>query len=153
MEHASEKVYSSRDIQNYAGITKMQLNHWINVGAIIPYKDNRGRGKVRKFSRQNLIEALICRELSKLYISSHVMEDLLFGLRVSGFSDVDKEECTFWEMIEVSDIPQHLAIFSLDDGFIAVDTNTRFLPRILREESPVLVINFRSLYKQAAAAF
>ena len=42
----------------------MQLGHWVNVGAIIPLKDDPRRGGVRVFSQQNLIEAMICRELN-----------------------------------------------------------------------------------------
>ena len=56
--------YKSCDIMEQAGITKIQLSHWINMGAIDPLVDDRRRGGVRYFSQQNMVEALVCKALN-----------------------------------------------------------------------------------------
>lgn len=77
----ADKTYRSTDIQKIAMVTKMQLVHWTQTGAIIPLEDARGRGSRRVYNRQNLMEALICRELSKFSIETHVMHEVLSMLR------------------------------------------------------------------------
>jgi len=56
--------YKAAEIIELTGITKMQLNHWINMGAIKPAEDDSRRGGVRYFSKENLFEALVCKYLN-----------------------------------------------------------------------------------------
>jgi DNA-binding transcriptional MerR regulator len=75
------RKYRSKDIQKVAKVSKINLNHWVNMGLILPLEDVRGRGRSRLFSHQNLIEALICRELNLLNLGTDVMRRILDGLR------------------------------------------------------------------------
>jgi len=56
--------YKAAEIIELTGITKMQLNHWINMGVIRPAEDDSRRGGVRYFSKENLFEALVCKYLN-----------------------------------------------------------------------------------------
>lgn len=95
-----ERTYRSRDIQEF-GISKIQLVHWVQVGAIIPLKDARGRGGRRVYSYQNLVEALICRELAKYSIETHVMRSLLEVLREDKIGVIGRNKnVSFWDYIE-----------------------------------------------------
>ena len=62
------ETYRSKDIQEKLGVSKIQLSHWINMGAVEPYKKDNRRGGSHEFNKQNIIEAAICRELSDLQI-------------------------------------------------------------------------------------
>jgi DNA-binding transcriptional MerR regulator len=75
------EILRSKSIQQIAKITKTQLDHWINIRAIKPFEDNRGRGKVRLFSFQNLVETLICRKLNKFGTSGDRIKKVLEYLR------------------------------------------------------------------------
>jgi uncharacterized protein YdcH (DUF465 family) len=75
------KKYQSKDIQAIAKVSKISLINWTQQGAIIPFEDARGRGKVRLYDYQNLIEAMICRELNKLSIGIRYQLELLDWLR------------------------------------------------------------------------
>jgi len=59
------KTYSSTEIQNIVGITRGQLNHWINQGLIEPFEDVCGRGKSRVLNDNNLLETLLCKILTE----------------------------------------------------------------------------------------
>jgi hypothetical protein len=75
------KTYSSKEIQKKAHVTASQIKHWTMTGVIEPYKSVQGTGKMHTYDHQNLIEAMICRELSKYSINLNVMKDMLFFLR------------------------------------------------------------------------
>jgi len=82
------RMYESKDIQNFAGVSKIQLIHWTQTGAIEPYKVDRRRGGKRIYSQQNLIETIICRELNRLCVETKVMKALLNWLRKHRFEFV-----------------------------------------------------------------
>ena len=75
-----EKTYSSSEIQRIAMITKMQAIHWTQTGVITPLQDARGRGSRRVYSWENLIEMMICRELSKYGVEKWVMNHIIHGM-------------------------------------------------------------------------
>ncbi len=75
------KTYGSTEVQKLARISKMQAIHWTQVGAVTPLEDARGRGSRRVYSWQNLIEMMICRELNRFTIETHVMVSILQWLR------------------------------------------------------------------------
>jgi hypothetical protein len=72
-------IYRSKDILEKLGISKIQLSHWINKGAIIPYREDFRRGGSHEFNKQNLIEAAICKELSDLNIP---VKSMVEGLKL-----------------------------------------------------------------------
>jgi DNA-binding transcriptional MerR regulator len=63
--------YKSADVIKITRVTKVQLNHWINMGAIKPLVDDKRRGGVRYFSKQNLVQAFICKHLNEYGLPVH----------------------------------------------------------------------------------
>ncbi|MGA2332979.1 MAG: hypothetical protein ABSG75_14590 [Syntrophales bacterium] len=76
-----EETYRSKDIQRIADISPMQIKHWTNTGVIIPLQRVRGTGRSHIYNDQNLVESLICAELSKYSINLNMMKDILNVLR------------------------------------------------------------------------
>jgi len=75
------KKYQSKEIQEKAQVSAIQISHWTRTGAIIPAVPVRGTGKMHVYDHQNLIEAMICRELSQYSINYGVMREALKYLR------------------------------------------------------------------------
>jgi DNA-binding transcriptional MerR regulator len=75
------KKFKSTDVIRMAGVTKVQLNHWINMLAIEPRYDDRRRGGVRYFSQQNLVEAFICKNLNELRLPVQAISGALQTIR------------------------------------------------------------------------
>lgn len=75
------RTCSISEIQKILHVTKMQVMHWTQTGAVRPFKNDRGRGKRRLYDEQNLAELAICRELNRLLVPPTVMKDLLGMLR------------------------------------------------------------------------
>ena len=75
------KTFGSKEVQAIARIDKMQVLHWVQTGAVVPFEDARGRGGRRRFSQQNLVEFVICRELNGFSIETRVMKAVLDYLR------------------------------------------------------------------------
>jgi DNA-binding transcriptional MerR regulator len=73
--------YRSKDIQKIANISPMQIKHWTNSEVIIPLQRVRGTGRSHIYNDQNLVESLICAELSKYSINLNMMKDILNVLR------------------------------------------------------------------------
>ncbi len=74
-------VFTNKQVQEGAQVTKSRLIHWIGNGAIIPLVDASGRGKARQFSFQNLVETIICRELNSFRTEVSTMTQVLTILR------------------------------------------------------------------------
>jgi DNA-binding transcriptional MerR regulator len=79
------EIYKSKDIQKRLGVSKIQLSHWINMGAIKPYKQDNRRGGSHEFNRQNIIETAICKELSDLRVPVKSMVQALKMMHEVGF--------------------------------------------------------------------
>lgn len=62
------ETYKSKYIREKLHVSKIQLSHWINMGAIKPYREDRRRGGSHEFNQQNVIEAAICKALSNLKV-------------------------------------------------------------------------------------
>ena len=77
--------FSAVEVASHARVSRRQLIHWVEMRAIIPWKEDRRRGGRRFFNKQNLIEAMICRELNSYRVSVHLFKDILSGLRLVRF--------------------------------------------------------------------
>lgn len=75
------KVYHSGDLQQKAGVSENQIKRWTMTGIINPYKPVKGTGRMHVYDHQNLIEAMICRDLSQYSMTSYVMGGVLEFLR------------------------------------------------------------------------
>jgi DNA-binding transcriptional MerR regulator len=93
------RIFKSKEIQKLSGASKIQLVHWINIGAIEPYEDDRRRGGVRKYDQQNLIEACICKKLNDLKIPAHSIASALKHLRKPE-SINNPEGLIFWDIFK-----------------------------------------------------
>jgi len=92
------KEYTAAEIQKLAKVTKRQLIHWVETSAIIPLEDDRRRGGKRRFSQQNLIEALICRELNDYRLPSAMFVMALGALRGKGWK-LKGKRVSFWDKL------------------------------------------------------
>ena len=102
-------AYSSKDIQKKANITKMQALHWTQLGIIVPLHDAHGRGGRREYSHQNLVEAILCRELNDFGIPTNVMGIVLQSLRIKYYRDYGSQKekwLSFWEAIKKHKLEQ-----------------------------------------------
>ena len=85
MEEAAKQkplnLYFSKELQKQAGVTDNQIKHWTMTGVIVPHKSVQGTGKMHTYDHQNLIEAMICRELQKYSMNYNLMKDVLSCLR------------------------------------------------------------------------
>jgi len=92
------KTYQSKDIQTITKVSKMQLIHWTQQDVILPSVDVRGRGKMRTYDYQNLIEAMICRELARLSIGIRLSKELLKWLRKTKWNFYFSFDDESWEL-------------------------------------------------------
>jgi len=98
------ETYGSGEIQRIAKISRIQAVHWTEQGAVIPAQDARGRGKRRVYDWQNLIEFMICRELNRFTIETHIMTAVLIFLRKAFELDyrvyIPREEYQGYDIVE-----------------------------------------------------
>jgi DNA-binding transcriptional MerR regulator len=112
--------FKSVDIVKRLGITKVQLNHWLNMGVIKPHIDDKRRGGVRYFSKQNLIEFYICKHLNGYGLPVHKMLTVLTMIREAKLIDGKN----FYEAIAANPkLKQHYAIIS---PIISIDDDGNF---------------------------
>jgi hypothetical protein len=76
-----QEHYTSTEIQKKARVSKSSLNNWIDGGVIEPWDDTRGRGKSRTFSHLNLLDVMVCRELSLFNLPPRVFPVILGAIK------------------------------------------------------------------------
>jgi len=101
-------TYRSKEIQRLIKVSNKQLTHWSSKGAISPLEDAEGRGKRRLYSWQNLIEAMICRELSRYVVEVDFMKHMLEHIR--------KEPISIWRLLKKDPKPNNLFILVSADA-------------------------------------
>lgn len=74
-------TYHSKTIQKKAKVSAIQIGHWTRTTVIVPATAVKGTGKMHIYDHKNLIEAMICRELSQFSINYGVMREVLDFLR------------------------------------------------------------------------
>ena len=155
------ETYGSGEVQKRAKVTKMQLIHWTQLGAILPLKDARGRGGRRIYSFQNIVEAMICRELNSFTIETHIMVRILDYLRAKNFIEPSMPKgglCTFWGMVKKA--PKTKRVFLIiqrrqdytEKGKSIIDyglMDSQTIKNGLKFITSFLVINLRSLMDEA----
>jgi len=80
-----EWTFGSTDLQKATGATGLQIARWVDEGAIVPVVNVEGRGKSRRFNKENIIEAMICKALSAYSIEKSHLAEILSLLRKSGW--------------------------------------------------------------------
>lgn len=153
-------TYGSTEIQRLAKISKMQAIHWTQIGAVIPFRDAKGRGSRRMYSWQNLIEMLICRELNKFTVETRVMVGILEYLRDSCIR-TQKGMVSFWELLQKE--PETDRVFlsliavtagggSPLRGGYGVSTYEELKAGLKKNQASALIINVRGLIDEVGGA-
>ena len=70
-------LFTSKDVINLLGIGKNQLSYLIKTRIITPHEKVRGRGKVHKFSLENLVQLAVIKELVNSGIELSFIEQLI----------------------------------------------------------------------------
>lgn len=167
------KTYGSTEVQRLVKISKMQAIHWTQVGAVIPLEDARGRGSRRVYSWQNLVEMMICRELNRLTIETHVMVIILQWLRKYYTPGIKiylpdkvpkgkisirpenryKDERPYWDMLLENPETDcaYLYVHHLDKPgmkWAAGVENREYVGGLLETKKSVVVVNIRKLIEE-----
>ncbi len=94
------KTYGNAKIQGLTGMGKMQIIHLTQTGVIKPTEDKRGRGGRRKYSWENVIELMICKELRRYGMPIWIQEKVIFNLSLSAHMVGKGGPFSFWEIIK-----------------------------------------------------
>jgi len=97
-----EKEFRSKEICEKSGATRTQLSPWVAAGAIVPLIDDPRRGGVRIYSRQNLVEAMICKELANYSLPVRSIAEILKTMRNKRFKfgGIKENSRKVWEMLK-----------------------------------------------------
>lgn len=77
-----KREFTKKEAAEVLGITPRTIHFYTDQGIIIPEKANPiGRGTTRKYSRRNLIEFLLVRELAKNGMSLEKIKNVMSELR------------------------------------------------------------------------
>lgn len=154
------KEYTAAEIQKLAKVTKRQLIHWVETSAIIPLEDDRRRGGKRRFNQQNLIEALICRELNDYRLPSVMFFQAVGGLRGKAWKLKDKR-VSFWDTLPHREempflIIRHLEVkvsgrpkSAKDIASVVVPATEKNLAKELSVFPSSIVVNLPELIREA----
>ena len=118
------QTYKSSDIHKLAEVSKIQLVHWCNIGAIEPHIADRRRGGVRQFDQQNLIEVVICKKLNALRIPGHAIAKSMKSLRVSRPLPGDDEHLTFWERLQQAKKHWYVVLYPIEELLLHIADKT-----------------------------
>lgn len=131
------RTYQSKDIQKIARITDNQLKHWTMVGVITPHKTVRGTGKSHVYDHQNLIEVMICRELSEYSINYTVMRDVIGCLRIKKlcFHITDNKEKTESSVIKEHTVWSYLMTYFRKGNVSLTLWKDQYLPKTSEPET------------------
>ena len=81
-------LYTSKDVTKLLGIGKNQLSYLVKTRIITPHEKVRGRGRVHKFSLENLFQLAVIKELVNFGIELSFIEEIV---RSEQFCDSYKE--------------------------------------------------------------
>jgi DNA-binding transcriptional MerR regulator len=77
-----KREFTKKEVAEALGITPRTIHFYTDEGLVIPEKANPvGRGTTRKYSRRNLIEFLLIRELAKNGLSLEKIKNVMNKLR------------------------------------------------------------------------
>ena len=117
--------FKAKEVMELTGVPKARLGPWVAAGAIVPLKKDFRRGGVSIYSRQNLAEVLICKELSNHSLPVRTIVDVLGMMRDFPFSnkkDGTDEEKNAWERLEKTPA-QFLCLAQCGSTFGRIPTN------------------------------
>ena len=74
----SQKQFAAKDVYRILGVDKNRLFHWINTHRLLEpaIDEGGGRGNRRRFSRNNLLELAIIRELHHYGIDLRIVQQI-----------------------------------------------------------------------------
>lgn len=71
----------SKQLQEAAGVSRLQVVRWVEAGVLIPLEDATGRGGRREFSQQNAREAALAGALHRRGIGLRTIREVVEFLR------------------------------------------------------------------------
>jgi hypothetical protein len=74
----------AKQVQDRAGVSRIQLMRYVEADAVRPVEDARGRGSVRTYSEQSVFEAAICKRLADVSIDLRNISLILRLIRDKG---------------------------------------------------------------------
>jgi DNA-binding transcriptional MerR regulator len=123
----SQKQFTAKDIYRILGVDKNRLFHWINTHRLLEpdIDEGGGRGNKRRFSRNNLLELEIIRELLHYGIELRMVQHLKKTMDDERIEA--KLEDGKWVPIEKKGVPNSKKFNLYDWAFEAgVDTRAIF---------------------------
>lgn len=85
-----QKYFESRHIQEFLGIDKNQLFHWVQTKRLIePAKVGKGRGGRSQFSFANLLDLALIKELSEFGVELNALKMIIEGKAIVIVQDKD----------------------------------------------------------------
>ena len=100
----------SKQIQEAAGVSRLQVVRWVDAGVLIPLEDAKGRGGRREFSQRNIREAALAGALHKRGIGLGTIKEIMGFLRRSP-DWLEKEDLALRERYGRDD---YLSLFARD---------------------------------------
>ncbi|MGH2810974.1 MAG: MerR family transcriptional regulator, partial [Actinomycetota bacterium] len=80
-------VFTSDQVLRLTGVTKRRLDYWIQRGLVVPEISRaRGRGSVRLFSFENLLEVKVAVWLRSKDVSLQLIRKIVGKLKKRGLS-------------------------------------------------------------------
>jgi DNA-binding transcriptional MerR regulator len=150
------EMYQSREVQRMAKVSRIQLIHWTETGAIIPAQDAQGRGGRRIYSHSNLIETIICRELNRYSIPvqyiKHIMDLFREQRYLEKLKDVwdeikrDPTQAFFLVVTRMLNAPEKSFLVGMKEASVIQKHLTTFVPR---HGSTSILVNLWSIIKEA----
>jgi len=141
----SQKQFTAKDVYRILGVDKNRLFHWINTHRLLEpdIDEGGGRGNRRRFSRNNLLELAIIRELHHYGIDLRMIGLLKKQLDVQRIEA--KYEDGTWVHVSEKDVPNTQKLSLYDWAFVA-ETETR--TRLFYEGAEGKIIHYTLIGKQ-----
>ena len=146
-------VYTSKDLQQRSGATHMQISRWTELGIILPEEDAKGRGRVRRFNQQNLIEAMICKQLTEYFrLDTSIMLEIVSWLRDNAFfppGRADRQTYYEYTMAIAPEEPIFLTVFPGGDKLNGILGPAKELRAFLKKHRVSITINVTRIIEDA----
>jgi len=142
------KSYTKKEIAERSGLTLRQVQFYTEQGAVIPEEEKgEGRGKVRRYSKTNLLHFLLIKELIDYGMILGTVKTVLSNLR-------NRESIGLSQSLFVSGFPCYLLFYKdragvMRQAFKRVDDGQILDIKKMQEYSSVLVIDFTKLVNRA----
>lgn len=78
---STDELFSKKEVAELTGLTPRTIHYYTDEGLVIPYVNPTGKGTTRKYSRLNIFELLLARELAEHNILIRDIKQIMLQLR------------------------------------------------------------------------